>query len=194
MAEAQPPYFSIDELEALGFGFIGRNVKIFRHSIIVNPAHIHLGHGCQIDDHVHIIAGQQLHIGNRVHIGCHSSILGGGTCVLQDYSGLSSGCRLVTGTDDFHGNAMTNPCVPPEFRAVKRGTLTLGKHVIVGCNTVILADSTIGDGVAIGAASLVRGDLTPWTIYAGAPARAKRSRPSETILRMEQELTDRHGY
>lgn len=191
---APTPYLTIDELEAMGFGFIGRNVKLFRHSIIVNPANIHLGHGCQIDDHVHIIAGQKLHIGNRVHIGCHSSILGGGSCVLADYSGLSSGCRLVTGTDDFHGHAMTNPCVPPEYRAVRRGSLTLGKHVIVGCNTVILADSHIGEGAAIGAASLVSGDLAPWTIYAGTPACAKKARTSETILRMERELVERHGY
>ena len=49
-----------------------------------------------------------------------------------------------------------------DFEQVK-----IGKFVIVGTNTAILPDVTIGEGVAIAANSLITKDLEPWGIYVG---------------------------
>ena len=62
------------------------------------------------------------------------------------------------------------------------------EHAIVGANTVILPGVTIGEGVAIGANSLVKKDCKPWTIYVGSPAEELRSRPRERILQLETQL------
>lgn len=50
----------------------------------------------------------------------------------------------------------------------------IGNDVLIGCMSVVLRGVTIGDGAIVGAGSVVTGDLPPWTIAAGNPARVIR--------------------
>lgn len=54
--------YSREELMKLGFAYVGRDVKVFKNTVLVNPKNIYLGDGCQIDDFVHIIAGGELRL------------------------------------------------------------------------------------------------------------------------------------
>jgi galactoside O-acetyltransferase len=61
----------------------------------------------------------------------------------------------------------------------------IGRHVIVGCNSVILPNIALADGVAIGALSLVNKDCAAFGIYAGSPAKRIKER-SRNLLALEQ--------
>ena len=74
---------------------------------------------------------------------------------------------LFRSSDDFKDWGFGNPTIDNQFRNVKVGKVKIGKFVIVGTNTAILPDVTIGEGVAIAANSLITKDLEPWGIYVG---------------------------
>lgn len=82
---------------------------------------------------------------------------------------------------------MTNPTVPEEFRGTVHSDVFLGKHVIVGCASVILPGVRINEGAAIGAMSLVQKSCEAFEIYAGNPARRIKSR-SKKLNELEMQL------
>jgi acetyltransferase-like isoleucine patch superfamily enzyme len=51
------------------------------------------------------------------------------------------------------------------------GDIFIGENVWIGARATILGGSKIGDGAIIGAATVVRREVPPYTIYAGNPAR-----------------------
>jgi galactoside O-acetyltransferase len=95
---------------------------------------------------------------------------------------------VFTGNDDYGGSCLTGPTVPAPFRIPVRSRVHIGKHVVVGANSVILPGVVLGEGVVVGAQSLVKESCEPWTVYAGTPARAIRPRPKEKILELEAAL------
>ena len=52
----------------------------------------------------------------------------------------------------------------------------IGNDVWIGCNSVILAGLTVGDGAVIGAGSVVTKDVPDYAIVVGNPARILRYR------------------
>jgi acetyltransferase-like isoleucine patch superfamily enzyme len=173
------------------FRSFGQAVKIWPEAKLVNPATISLGHRVIIDDFVLIISGAETRIGNFVHIASFTSITGGGRLVIEDFAGLSGGVRIYTGNEQYGGECLTNPTVPAPYRIPIRGDVFIGRHAIVGANSVILPGVTIGEGAVVGACSLVTKDCKPWTVNFGAPARQINTRPSAEILRLEAELLQR---
>lgn len=162
--------------------------KIYDQAKIINKQNLVIGDYSQIDDFVFLNAGESTFIGKFVHIASFCSVIGGGEFVMDDFSGLSAGCRVITGSDDFLGGGLTNPTVPSKYTNVKKSKIHIGKHVIIGTNVTILPGVTIGEGAAVGAGVIVRKSLEPWTIYAGVECKAIKKRPSDTILRLEKEL------
>jgi acetyltransferase-like isoleucine patch superfamily enzyme len=49
--------------------------------------------------------------------------------------------------------------------------IIIGENVWIGARAIILGGSKIGDGAIIGAATVVHGEVPPYTIYAGNPGR-----------------------
>lgn len=172
----------------------GPDVRIYPLAKVLYPERISLGDHVIIDDFVLVIPGEEGRIGSYVHVASFSSITGGGTFVLDDFSGLASGCRIITGTEDYTGASLTNPTVPLEFRNVTRSFVHVGRHAILGANVVVLPGVTIGEGASVGAGSVVTRDLEPWTVNVGTPARPVKERPRAEILRLEQELKERYGW
>jgi acetyltransferase-like isoleucine patch superfamily enzyme len=175
-------------LATLGLKNYGNNVTIWPFAKIVQPEVISIGNDVIIDDFVFLMGGKKTVIGDFVHIGSFTSITGGGEFIMEDFSGLSSGVRVFTGHEDYKGGYLTNPTVPEPYRHAFRLLVKIGKHAVVGANTVILAGVTIGEGCAIGTCSLILKDCDPWTIYAGIPAKPIGKRPSEKMLELEMKL------
>jgi len=175
------------------FRSVGMEVRIYPSARIVGAEYLHIGDHVIIDDFVFIQATSPSVIGNYVHIAAFASITGGGPFVLEDFAGLSSGVRLLTGSEDFLGGGLTNPTIPPSYRAVRRSRAWVQAHAIIGANSVILPGVTVGTGAAVGALSLVRRDVEPWSVVAGSPARRIGRRPADTLLAMEQSLYAQHG-
>lgn len=51
------------------------------------------------------------------------------------------------------------------FRSVR-----IGKYAFIGSGSILLPGADIGDGSIVGAGSVVRGQVPPWTIVVGSPA------------------------
>lgn len=131
--------------------------------------------------------GSTISVGRHVHIATHVSI-SGGDCVLEDFSCVGPGSRLLVASDSFQGDALVGSAVPAKFRNVKRKPITLKRHAIVGANCVIMPGVTIGEGACIGANSLVLHDVVPWTIMGGSPVRLIKYRMQGNIHILEQQL------
>lgn len=169
------------------------NPKIYEYAKIVNRDNFVIGLYSQIDDFVFLNAGVKTEIGKFVHIASFCSVIGGGEFYMEDFSGLSAGCRIVTGSDDFSGGGLTNPTVPSEYTNVKKSFIRIKRHAIIGTNVTILPGVTIGEGAAVGAGCIVRKDLEPWAIYAGQDCRRIRPRPSDLIFQLERKLLAETG-
>jgi acetyltransferase-like isoleucine patch superfamily enzyme len=175
-------------LATLGLKSYGKNVTIYPFAKILQSEVISIGNDVIIDDFVFLMGGRKTVIGDFVHIGSFTSITGGGEFIMEDFSGLSSGVRVFTAHEDYKGGYLTNPTVPVPYRHAFRLFVKIGKHAVVGANSVILAGVTIGEGCAIGSCSLIRKDCDPWTIYAGIPAKPIGKRPSGKIRELEMKL------
>jgi acetyltransferase-like isoleucine patch superfamily enzyme len=172
----------------LQFAHRGADVTIWPMAKIISSETISLGDSVIIDDFVLVMGGRKMAIGCFIHIASFTSITGGGEFVMEDFATLSSGIRVLTGTDDFLGNYMANSTVPYPYRQPERTFVHMKKHSGVGANSVILPGVTIGEGAAIGANSLVLEDCEPWTIYVGSPARPLKRRRRERVLELEAQL------
>lgn len=51
------------------------------------------------------------------------------------------------------------------------GKITIGRNCYIGTNTIFTKGVTIGDGVIIGAGSVVNKDIPPYEVWAGVPAK-----------------------
>ncbi|MCA2683519.1 MAG: acyltransferase [Microcystis sp. M038S2] len=187
----------MNQAGSLGLASVGQDVTIWSGAKIIDPEVISIGDSVIIDDFVFIMGGKRTILGSFIHISSFTSITGGGELIMEDFTTLSGGIRLFTGNDDYVGGSLTNSAVPYPYRLPTRSFVHIKKHAIIGANSVILPDVTIGEGVAIGANSLVKHDCEPWMIYAGSPARIIRPRPKEKILELEsalrRDLYDRNG-
>jgi acetyltransferase-like isoleucine patch superfamily enzyme len=172
----------------LPFRACGEDVTIYPGAKIVSPEVVSIGDSVIIDDFVFLVGGVETRIGSFVHLASFSSYLGGGSLVIEDFAGVSSGVRIYTGTDDFHGGSLTGPTIPSEFRKPVRSSVKIGRYAVVGANSVVLPGVTVGEGCTIGALSLVNRHCEPWTIYAGTPARPIKPRRKDRIEQLESEL------
>ncbi len=170
------------------FAARGADVKVWPRSRIIHPERIRIGDSVIIDDFALLMAGAGIDIGSFVHIAAFSSVMGGGELSLGDFSCLSGGVRVYTGNDDYLGGSLTNPTVPGRWRVPERSHVHVGRHVVIGANSVVLPGISIGEGAVVGACSFVKHDLEPWTVNVGAPARPIRERPRDRILALEQDL------
>ncbi len=180
MKPAENIFFDLAKLK-----HCGKNVIIGKTVRIRYPELVSIGDNCIIDDFTYISTA--LEMKGNVHISAGCKIIGGknSTVAFDEYSTLSPGVVLAAGSDDYIGGIAT-PLVPMEVKGdAKIGYIRLGRHCIVGSNSVVLPNITFGEGASVGALSLVRSDLQPWTLYAGIPAKKIRDRNKDRILNLE---------
>lgn len=181
-------FYSEDELRKIGFEKLGRNVKISKKCSIYMPEKISVGSNVRIDDFCCLVGGEKgINIGSYVHIAFFCVLVGNGGITLKDFSGLSSRVSLYSATDDYSGASLTNPTVPQEYLNVTQGEIILNKHVIIGTNSTVLPNVTIGEGSSIGAHSLVTKALDSWGVYVGSPVKRIKDRRKD-LLEMEKNL------
>lgn len=179
-------FYSLEELKEIGFKDIGNNVLISRKASIYGAAHISIGNNVRIDDFC-ILSGNII-IGDYVHVAAYCALFGGDSGIeLCDFSGISSRTAVYAESDDYSGNAMTNPTVPYKYRLVEGGKVTLERHALVGTGCTILPGVTIGEGVSVGSMSLVNKSLDNWVVYVGIPCKKVRNR-SKKLLELEKAL------
>lgn len=180
--------YSEDELIRIGFGGVGRNVRLDRSTIIVNPAGVHIGDHVRIDAFCLISAfGARVSIGRHVHMAAGVYIFGGGGVMIDDFAGVSARTIIYSTNDDYSGEHMTGPTLLPEFTSVTTAPVHIGRHAVLGAGSVVLPGVVFGEGSVCGALSLIKQNVSPFTIVAGSPAREVKSR-SRRLLQLEKEF------
>ncbi|WP_118857354.1 acyltransferase [Sphingomonas mesophila] len=175
-------FLNRDELEQAGFKSLGENVLISSRASVYGAERIAIGSHVRIDDFCILSAGSGgIRIGDHIHVACYTSLIGAGRITLADFCNLSSRVAIYSSSDDYSGRTMTNPMVPADLKAVDDRPVSIGRHAIIGCGSVILPGVTIGDGAAVGALSVINRDCDPFTIYAGSPARAVKGRDRQLL-------------
>jgi acetyltransferase-like isoleucine patch superfamily enzyme len=173
-------YLSRDQIEAMGFAFLGHDVKISDRAAIYDAAQIRIGDNSRIDDFC-VISGQ-VELGRNVHIAPFGLLAGGrGGITLEDFSGLAYRVSVFAQSDDYSGATMTNPTVPARFKIETVGQVRIGRHTIVGTGATICPGVTLAEGTAVGAGALVLHSSAPWTIIAGVPARRLKDRKRDLL-------------
>jgi galactoside O-acetyltransferase len=168
------------------FKNIGIGVDVYEPIAVMKPEAIWLSNHIIISEFAYINGGSGTYIGNHVHIAAHTSISGGGYCVMEDFTGISAGVRLITGSASFNGEGLTSPTLPVKFQAVKRSYVIIEKHATLATNVVVHPGVTIGEGTIVSSGSVVTKDTEPWSIYMGIPAKKVRDRDKSKILEHER--------
>ena len=177
-------FYSDDELQEIGFKSYGNKVLISKKASIYSPQNIRIGSNVRIDDFC-ILSGN-IEIGSNVHISAYSALFGGGKIIIEDYSGVSQRCTLISASDDFSGDYMVGAVIDDEFTNVTKGTIHLKKYVQLGAGTIVLPNVTINIGSVSGAMSLINKDLDEWGIYYGIPARRMRERSKKLLEKVDE--------
>lgn len=182
MAHLGERFYTDEELAGAGFRHLGRNVKIKRNAGLFFVENISIGDNTRIDDHTIIVASREpVSIGMHVHIAAHCYLSASDGLTMDDFSGLAPGVMIFTSSDDYTGKKMTNPTLPRHLIGGPAGPVHLGRHVIIGANTVILPRVTIGDGSSVGAQSLVKKSIPEWEIFFGSPAKRVGARKKHLL-------------
>jgi lipopolysaccharide O-acetyltransferase len=114
--------------------------------------------------------GRNVQINDSVHIGAIESV------VIGDHTLIASRVFI---SDHNHGNYHiqgygSGPDIPPASRPLSSKPVHIGRNVWLGEQVCILPGVTIGDGVIVGANSVVTHDIPSNSIAAGNPARLIR--------------------
>lgn len=172
----------------------GDGVKVFMGCRIFPPEQISLGDHSQVDEGVWLLAGGgTIEVGCHVHLAFGSSVSGGGDCRIGDFAGIAAGVRLITGSEVADGSGLTNPTIPPPYRAVKRGRIQVGAHALIFTGTLVLPDVEVGEGAVVAAGCVVHRSLKPWGIYAGNPLTQVGIRSSAKLIELAEALRERSG-
>lgn len=173
-------YFRQTELAAMNFRKLGKNVLISRSANLYIPEYMSIGDYSVIDDFC-VLSGS-LDIGRNVHIAHGCRVIGGREGIkMDDFSGLAFGVTIFAQSDDYTGQALTNPTVPMKYRSIQRARVELGRHAIIGANSVIFPGVIIGEGSSVGACSMVTKSTEAWGIYFGAPAKRIKTRKNDLL-------------
>jgi len=162
------------------FGRFGRgSVICFPPNTLFNEQYIQIGEGTMIGPGVTLSAGmvpgQQcvtnpvVRIGDRCLIGKGSGIVG--------HLAIDIGNDVWTGhhvyiTDQNHG--FEDISLPISQQSMPERPVIIGDGAWLGHGTVVLPGARIGRHVAVGANSVVTGDLPDYCVAVGAPARVVR--------------------
>lgn len=186
-------FLTNEELENIGLKSFGKNVQISKQVLILGAKNISLGDNVRVDSFSILAVNRGLlRIGSYVHIGPHVSLMANSGIDIGSFTGISHGVKIFSETDDFLGYSLTNPTIPNEYSNVIKGKVCIKKHCIIGANSVILPNVCIGEGVAVGALSLVNKNLDCWHIYSGSPVKKIMLR-NKRPLELEIDLVNKYG-
>lgn len=178
-------FLTEEQINAIGFKYIGDNVKISDKAAIYNPDLISIEDNSRVDDFC-LLSGN-IKIGKNVHVAAYCNLAGGELGIeMEDFSGLAYGCHVFTQSDDYSGETMTNPTVPKKYKKETYKKVHIGKHVIVGTKSIILPGVNVAEGCSVGAMTMLTKSTQPWGIYFGIPAKRIKERKRD-LLELESE-------
>lgn len=141
--------------------FLSNLVGLYSRTIIVTRAvgaYIHIGNNVGISGAT-IYARKGITIGDNTNIGGNAKILD------NDFHPIDVEDRLKL-LGDAHGGDAADLIPAKEIH--------IGKNCFIGCNTIILKGTVLGDNCVVGAGAVVSGKFEENCVIAGNPARVIR--------------------
>ena len=132
------------------------------------------GYGCRLEmmgSGVTLHIGKNCKMGDRVHITASESVTIGDDCLFASHIFIS---------DTNHGTLQDDPTTPPDSRVLTADPVAIGKNVWLGEGVAVLPGAKIGDGCIVGAHAVVKGEIPPYTVAVGAPAKPVKKYNFET--------------
>lgn len=145
---------------AINSSFFSNLLGLYQRTIIIarGQGRIEIGDNVGISGST-IYARERIAIGNYVTVGANTKIM----------------------DNDFHpldAEARRNN----DFSMLKTEPVEIGDHVFIGCNSIILKGTRLGEGCIVGAGSVVHGIFPPHCVLAGNPARIIQEKPAENDI------------
>lgn len=140
--------------------FLSNLVGLYSRTIIVTrapEAEIHIGNNVGISGAT-IYARKGIRIGDNTAIGGNVKILD------NDFHPLDTKERIKLLSDPKGGDS---PLIPSR-------KITIGKNCFIGCNSIILKGTILGDNCIVGAGAVVSGQFDSNCVIAGNPAKVIR--------------------
>lgn len=185
-------FYTEEELQDLGFKSIGRYCKISRKTSFYGIENISIGNNVRIDDFC-LLSGY-ITLGNNIHISAFAALYGARGIELEDYTCISPHSTILSATDDWSGNYLCGATHPDMFRNVTGGKVTMKKFSGVASHSLVFPKVTIAEGAVVGAMSMVKTDLEPWTIYAGVPVKKIKERSRDMLNYLESYLSIQNSF
>ncbi len=173
----------------------GSDVIIHKNAEITRPELCVLGNHIAIDYGFYCTT--ELIVGDYVHISPHVAVIGGKRTALrvQDFCFISTGAKLICGSETFEGNGLIGPVIPDEFKENQiLLPITLKRFSGVCANTTVMPGITMAEGSILGANSFLNQDTEPWTIYVGSPARPLKIRKKDKLYEYAAKLGYHYNY
>lgn len=105
---------------------------------------------------------------------------------IGNYCSIAPGCRFLLSGEHNLNTITTFPLKARKFGAIgearDKGNIIVNDDVWIGADSIICAGVKIGQGVVIGAGSVVTKDVPPYAIVCGVPAKIIKYRFSESII------------
>ncbi|MCB5267000.1 MAG: acyltransferase [Candidatus Cloacimonetes bacterium] len=145
---------------------IGNNTMVGCNFIFESDeGEINIGNNSYISGGTMLISRSNISIGNNVTIAWG--------CTLYDHNSHSLDYHerqkdIQRQNDDYRNGR--NFIASKDWSVVKLRPIIIENNVWIGFDSVILAGVTIGEGAIVGARSVVRENIEPWTVVAGNPA------------------------
>ena len=117
-----------------------------------------------ITDGVTIVNPTKVSIGDNVSIHPYTYLLG--KITIGNYVGIASKCSIIAETHNI-----ADISIPYKLQGIEDQPVSIGNSVWIGAHSIILGNSKIGDGVIISAGSVVSGEIPPYSVVMGNPAR-----------------------
>ncbi|NOU28818.1 MAG: acyltransferase [Polyangiaceae bacterium] len=160
--------FTPQQFRALGEDCVFEaGVLVFHPENIVLGRNVYVGHNA-------ILKGYHkglMEIGDQTWIGQQCFFHSAGGLTIGQRVGIGPGVRIITSVHSEVGVE-----TPVLFSPVEFAPVVVEDDSDIGVGTVVLPGSRIGKGAIIGANSLVKGEIPPFAIAAGSPARILRFR------------------
>jgi len=173
-------FYTEQEISQLGLKSYGKNVRISRYAQIYSPEKISIGDNVRIDDFC-ILSGR-ITIGSHIHIAAYCAMYGADYgIVMEDYTGLSARATIYAAMDDFSGDYLIGPIHEDEYTNVTGGMVRICAYSQIGAGALIFPNLIVGEGAVLGAMSMAKKSLEPWSIYAGVPAKRIKNRSKRLL-------------
>ena len=155
------------------FKSVGKGCSIRPVLNITHPQNISLGNDvsigifCWIDSNTSLKKSAKLNIGNRVHIGAYAMIIAADEIEIGNNVLMSERVIIL---DHIHDYTNVNKAVIDQ-PIVSKGRIVIEDDCFIGANAVIIGNIRVGKHAVIGANSVVTSDVPPFSVVVGAPAK-----------------------